>query len=197
MADALVDIRQADVAMVAAIAEIPIAFDVERIFEVERHADGSLALVAAPVSRPWVKDYDRIEGNAPAGWGEQFDLSNWGLLTAGADGHVIGSVLIAFDTRGLELLEGRRDLAAIWDLRVRPEARRQGIGGALLRAAERWALSKGCSELSVETQNVNVGACRLYAKSGFRLRSADAAAYPEFPDETQLIWTKRLTRAPA
>ena len=197
MAFAAIKIEERSAATVGVIGEIPIAFRVERIFEIERRADGSIALREAPAPRPFVKDYDRIEGNAPAEWAEQFDLSNWGLLAARDRGELVGSVLIAFDTPGLDLLEGRRDLGSIWDIRVRRAARRMGVGSALIRAAEDWSWSKGCTELKVETQTINVGACRLYARSGFRLRDADEWAYPEFPNETQLIWTKRLTRAPA
>jgi GNAT superfamily N-acetyltransferase len=36
-----------------------------------------------------------------------------------------------------------------------------GIGAALFRAAERWAVARGARWLKVETQNVNVAACRF------------------------------------
>ena len=192
-----VEIEERNVTGVDAIAEIPIAFEVDRVFIVERRADGELTLLEATAARSFVKDYDRIPGNAPSQWSDVFDLSNWGLLTAKRAGELVGCVLIAFDTPDLDLLAGRGDIAAIWDIRVRPEERGQGVGTALMRAAEGWARAMGCSELMVETQNINVGACRLYERSGFQLREADAEAYPDFPDETQLIWTKHLTRAAA
>jgi len=44
----------------------------------------------------------------------------------------------------------------------------------------------------VETQNINVSACRLYASQGFELRTVNRNAYPTLPDEIQLLWYKDL-----
>ena len=90
------------------------------------------------------------------------------------------------------MLEGRSDLAVLWDIRVAPDARRRGIGAALMAAAERWAEAQGCAELKVETQNINVPACRFYARQGFTLREARRFAYPGLPDEIQLLWYRPI-----
>lgn len=74
----------------------------------------------------------------------------------------------------------------------RAEARRQGVGRTLVAAVEDWGRSRGCGELKAETQNVNVPACRLYEKLGFALREANPRAYPELPEEIQLLWYKSL-----
>jgi ribosomal protein S18 acetylase RimI-like enzyme len=83
----------------------------------------------------------------------------------------------------------------LWDIRVVPERRGHGIGTALFRAAEAFAAARGCRELKVETQNVNVPACRFYQRHGCVLRTVNRFAYPALPDEVQLIWTKSLTGA--
>ena len=90
------------------------------------------------------------------------------------------------------MLEGRKDLAVLWDIRVSPQCRKNGLGGKLIEAAIAWAKSHGCRQFKIETQNVNVPACRLYAKHGFKLRSIRRHAYPELPDEIQLIWCMEL-----
>ena len=90
------------------------------------------------------------------------------------------------------MLEGRSDLAVLWDIRVLPENRRRGVGAALFGAAEAWALARHCRQLKVETQNVNVAACRFYAHRGCVLRAAHDGVYPEWPDEAQLLWYKDL-----
>jgi hypothetical protein len=59
-----------------------------------------------------------------------------------------------------------------------------------VRAIEAWGRLKECRELKVETQNTNVAACRFYARQGFRLTQANYGAYPELPNEVQLIWRK-------
>jgi hypothetical protein len=46
--------------------------------------------------------------------------------------------------------------------------------------------------MKIETQNINVPACRFYAKHGFILGAVNRFAYPELPDEVELIWCKEL-----
>jgi ribosomal protein S18 acetylase RimI-like enzyme len=65
-------------------------------------------------------------------------------------------------------------------------------GSALFRAAEGWAGARGCGWLKIETQNVNAAACRFYRKMGCALGGIDRFAYPELPDEVQLLWWKAL-----
>jgi len=91
------------------------------------------------------------------------------------------------------MVESRTDLALLWDLRVDSEFRRRGLGARLLASAESWARSGGCRELKVETQNINVAACRFYEKQAFELRAADPDAYPHFPGEVRLLWYKALS----
>ena len=90
------------------------------------------------------------------------------------------------------MLEGRRDLAVLWDIRVSPDVRRQGVGSALFERVETWAQLHACRQLKVETQNSNVRACRFCERQGCRLRAIHRAAYPEVPDEIQLLWYKDL-----
>ena len=101
-----------------------------------------------------------------------------------------GGVVIAVKTEGLDMLERREDLALIWDLRVAPDLRGRGLGSALLTAAEACARAQGCKQLKVETQNINVAACRFYAQQGFTLGAIHRFAYPLLPNEIQLLWYK-------
>jgi GNAT superfamily N-acetyltransferase len=127
-------------------------------------------------------------------WAHRFDLSNWALFSARAATGIVGGATVAFDTPGLTMLEGRRDLAVLWDIRVSPDARRQGIGAALFESVEAWAQRHGCRQLEIETQNTNVRACRFYERQGCELRAVHRGAYPEFPEEIQLLWHKDLPR---
>ncbi|MGQ0849625.1 MAG: GNAT family N-acetyltransferase, partial [Actinomycetota bacterium] len=83
--------------------------------------------------------YDAVRGEGPIRWADQFDLGNWGLLTAHDGDRFIGGALVAFDTPGVDMLEGRSDLAVLWDIRVHPDARSGGVGAQLFEAAEEWA----------------------------------------------------------
>jgi GNAT superfamily N-acetyltransferase len=114
------------------------------------------------------------------------------LLVACLRGIHAGGAVVARDTPGVDMLESRRDLAVLWDLRVAHGMRRCGIGTALFRATERWARAQGCRELKIETQNVNVPACRFYARQGCVLSAAQPFAYAQLRDEVRFLWRKEL-----
>jgi hypothetical protein len=46
--------------------------------------------------------------------------------------------------------------------------------------------------LLVETQDINVPACELYAAAGFSVVRVDRDAYPDCPGEARLIWQRAL-----
>ena len=153
---------------------------------------GGLHLRAQAVDEPYIKDYDAYAGNCPTQWSDHFDLRNWGFLAARVGDERVGGAAVAWNTPGVDMLEGRRDLAVLWDLRVQPSAQRCGVGSRLFRAAEAWAATRGARRLKVETQNVNVVACRFYQHCGCTLGAIHRFAYPELPDEVQLLWYKEL-----
>jgi GNAT superfamily N-acetyltransferase len=119
-------------------------------------------------------------------------MSNWVLFGAYVHGRRVGGAAGVFRTPTLAMLEGRTDLAILWDIRVSADARGKGIGSALFDAVERWAMSKDCLELKIETQNTNVAACKFYQRKGCALSAVNRGAYPGLPDEVQLLWNKML-----
>ncbi len=190
------DIRE-EALTLAALSEhaaIPIAFAVDRILEVRLLDEGlgGMSLAETAVTDPYVKDYDAIEGAGPERWPGRFDVSNWGLICARRDGAGVGGVVIAVKTPGLHLLGDRDEVAVLWDIRVSPRERSGGIGSALFRAAGDWARTRGCRWLKIETQNINVPACRFYQKMGCTLGAIDRFGYPGQPGEVRLVWWKAL-----
>ena len=175
-------------------ARVPIIFTVDSVLDVTKQDDGPGGWVSSErrLEVPYQKDYDAIAGEAPLQWAHHFNLANWTLFMARCATRIVGGATVAFDTPGLTMLDGRRDLAVLWDIRVSPDARRQGVGRALFHGVERWAHVHGCRELKIETQNTNVPACRFYARRGCQLRAIHRAAYPDFPEEIQLLWYKDL-----
>ena len=151
------------------------------------------AISERPVDTTYVKNYDEIHGEGPTQWARRFDISNWGFIRARSKSRLVGGAVVAFNTGNVAMLEGRRDLAVLWDIRVSPDVRGKGVGFELLRASEAWAVSKGCRQLKVETQNINVQACKFYEAHGFVLRVVDRLAYPELPGEIQFLWYKDLS----
>jgi GNAT superfamily N-acetyltransferase len=175
-------------------ASIPIAFAVERVLEVadQRNALGEFVFTERSLDVSFIKDYDAFKADHPTQWARRFDVSNWGLFAARVADRRIGGAVVACKTPNMIMLEARSDLAVLWDIRVSPEARGRGVGSALFQAAEAWARSRGCRRLKIETQNINVPACRFYVSQGCTLEAVHRFAYPEFPDEIQLIWYKEL-----
>ena len=193
-----IDLSEAPITSVADLKEVSVAFNVDRICDVMPVGNGSggFTLLERTIDIPYVKDYDRIDGEGPTQWASRFDITNWGFIRAQSQGRLVGGAVIAFNTPGVIMLERRKDLAVLWDIRVSPEVRERCVGSALLRAAEAWAISTGCTRFKVETQNINVAACRFYEQHGFVLRTVDRFAYPGLPGEIQLLWYKDLSPQP-
>jgi GNAT superfamily N-acetyltransferase len=151
---------------------------------------GGVRLAEEPVDPPYVKDYDAIPGEGPAGW---LGAGGPSVVVRATDaGRLVGEAAVAREVGHVRPAWDRPDVAVLWDIRVCPDARGRGVGSALFGAAARWARARGCRWLAAETQNVNVPACRFYARRGCTLGSLDAHAYAAFPDEVQLVWYKSL-----
>ncbi len=131
-------------------------------------------------------------GDNPLEWANRFDVSQWHFLVAYVDALRVGGAALIMNAPDVEMLDGRKDLALLWDIRVAPAFRSRGVGSAVLAAAETEATSLGAAELKVETQTVNVPACRFYESHGFELRQANAGIYEGLPNEIQLLWYKSL-----
>jgi ribosomal protein S18 acetylase RimI-like enzyme len=175
-------------------ARIAIASAVRQVLDVVAPANGlgGLALVERDLSNPYLKDYDAIAGEGPLTWSRRFDLANWGLFVALVGDRRVGGAAVVLNAPDVDMLEGRSDLAVIWDIRVSPEVRGLGVGSELFRAAIEWSTVRSARLLKVETQNTNVPACKFYARQGCFLGAIDRFAYCDLPHEVQLLWYKDL-----
>jgi GNAT superfamily N-acetyltransferase len=176
---------------------VPIAFMVTSVFSMDSIDSGlgGILLKERVVESPYVKDYDAYADGGPSAWPGRFDVRNWGFLLASEKSRPVGGAALAFDTPTVHMLAGRRDLAVLWDIRVHPGQRRSGVGTALFEQAAGWARRRGAKQLKIETQNINVPACRFYAKQGCHLGEVDRYAYRRHPDlahEVMLIWYLNL-----
>lgn len=187
-----VQIREEDSASLGRYAETPMAFTVDRMLVVEETGFGGILLKEHQVTPPYTKDYDADPGEGPLSWVKRWDLSNWVFLAAFSGDKRLGGAAVAWNTPGLFMLEERQDLAVLWDIRVQPEHQGKGVGSQMFAAAEAWAISKRCQYLKIETQNINVPACRFYQKQGCVLGGINKFAYPDLPDEICLMWYKDL-----
>ena len=175
-------------------ASVSIAYEVRSVYRVEAIDDGlgGLALKEQRVS-PYLKDYDtQTDGDDhPTGWSRQFDLSHWGFFLAMDEERAAGGAAVVLNSPEVHMLENRSDLAVLWDIRVQPEYRGHGVGRKLFQQAVQWAKEQGCTQLKIETQNVNIPACRFYARQGCHLGAILRYGYagtPEVAHEAMLLW---------
>jgi hypothetical protein len=81
-------------------------------------------------------------------------------------------------------------LAVLWDIRVTPDARRQGVGSALFQTAETWAQVHGVGSSRSKLRIPTRGHADSIERQGCRLERVHRAAYPALPEEIQLLWYK-------
>ena len=171
-------------------ATVPIGFEVRsRVCLSDLRASPDGPITVTPEEPHW-KDYDAYE--RPTALPARFDMSNWLIVSAFDGERRLGGVIAARDTLSCDMLDGRTDLVVPFDVRVHPTARGQGVGRALFEHVIVWARANGCTELRVETQDVNVVACRFYLAMGCQLHSAQEGAYGPELDEAMVIWRLRL-----
>lgn len=183
-------VHEQTMAAMQAYARVSTAFRVERrlVLSADPSAPSGVSLSEDAVVAPFVKDYDVLPGNHPTEWARRLDTARWRVFAAFVgDAQVGGAILILPKDHA-----GVQTVAELWDLRVSPAWRRRGVARALWSTVEAAALAAGARALKIETQQINVAACRLYEAQGCVLDRVDAEAYPGLPDEVALHWHKAL-----
>jgi len=111
-------------------------------------------------------------------------------LVAEADGgEVPGTGILGFI-----VAETRRKNGHIITIDVIAEARRAGVGSALLRAAEDQLLRAGAVAVALETPVNNAAAIHFYKQKGYFVEKTVAGYYSGQMDA--LVMTKELARSP-
>lgn len=148
---------------------------------------GGFMIVETPVE-PYVKDFCTGEDESVRRWDKKFDISNWVFFMAFDGERPVGAATIVSRTEGVNMLDGRSDLAVLWDIRVDDAYKGQGIGQMLFDMSKNWSLEHNLKQMKIECQNNNVPAVKFYHKQGAILSKVDEYAYyndPEFQHETQ------------
>ncbi len=173
-------------------SKLSIAFDVQSVYQLERVNSGLKGIKFTEVNvKPYSKDYDSVTDN-PGTLMDGFNLSNWHVVSAFKDDVRVGGALLAYDTKEINMLEGRDDLTVLWDIRIDKNFRHQGIGHQLVNACKVLSTELNCKRIKIETQNNNVKACQFYENQSAVLTSFTEHCYKEYPDEIQLIWSLYL-----
>jgi len=157
--------------------------------------DGGLSgilLRERKLPQPYPKYQD---DGGPEEWSRQFDVSIWGIFLASDGDTLAGAAAVATPSNGMFVTARGSDIAVLWDIRVQKAYRRQSVGTQLFCRCVSWARQHGFSILGIETQNVNVPACRFYAKHGCDLaeiRKTGYSGHPKVAHEAMLIWHLKL-----
>lgn len=108
-----------------------------------------------------------------------------GSAAAGIPGVAISGFIVA---------ETRRNTGHIITIDVVAEARREGIGSALLRAAEDRLLQAGAVAVVLETPVNNEAAIRFYKQQGYFVEKTVSGYYSNHMDA--LVMMKELAQSP-
>lgn len=166
--------------------KIPSTYKTTKRYELKKVNNGLGGILLELIDIP--EFYKDFEDKAEC-WKEMFDLTNWKFFVAyNQNNEMIAGCTVATKTKKCNMLEGRNDLAFLWDIRVSEKYKHNGIGQHLFDMAKNYAKSNGFKRLKVECQNTNPAAVNFYHKQGMYLCSINENAYPEYPNETQLLW---------
>jgi GNAT superfamily N-acetyltransferase len=91
-------------------------------------------------------------------WNRQ--LEQFATFIATAEGSDVGLVRGALHDRF-------HDAGYVISMWVSPDARRQGVGSALVDAVVHWARTRGLNRLFLDVTEMNTDAISLYARKGF------------------------------
>jgi ribosomal protein S18 acetylase RimI-like enzyme len=91
-------------------------------------------------------------------------------LVAEESDQVVGFINVSLADEKSPLSQPRR-MGRLGSVAVAEAARGRGIGGALVAAAESWAVGQGATEVVLNVWEENVAARRLYERLGYRTRA--------------------------
>lgn len=90
------------------------------------------------------------------------------VLVAEVEGRVVGFVEVGLRSHADDC-DPSRPVGFIEGWHVEPEHRQRGVGGALIRAAESWARSHGCTEMASDAHIDNGVSLRAHEALGFEV----------------------------
>lgn len=114
----------------------------------------------------WLRDGEPVPGPFVEDLRRQVEAGDLELLAARLEGRTAGVLLLAFRPS----VSLGAPFASIEDLYVHPQARRRGVGRALLQAAHDRCAHRGISYLEAQVEEDDTGV--FYAASGYEPEAA-------------------------
>lgn len=126
--------------------------------------------------------YRKCYGIDPDEFSSFRDAPDSEIFMAYLDDQPVGHLVISTNWNGFSHID---------ELAVHAPARRHGVAKALLDVALFWSRKKKLPGIMLETQNNNLGACRLYERCGYVLGGIDHLRYraiDRHTAEVALFW---------
>ncbi len=100
------------------------------------------------------------------------------VFMAYLDNQPVGHVVVSTNWNGF---------AHVDELAVAACARRHGVAKSLLEVVKFWSHKKNLPGIMLETQNNNLGACRLYERCGYQVGGVDHLRYRGIDPQTREV----------
>ncbi|UCR85019.1 GNAT family N-acetyltransferase [Pseudomonas chlororaphis] len=137
-------------------------------FEVSAYAQAQSEQAVAKWPLHHITPYRKCYGIDPEEFSSYRDATDSAVFMAYLDDEPVGHVVVSTNWNGY---------AHIDELAVHAPARRHGVAKALLDVAQFWSRKKKLPGIMLETQNNNLGACRLYERCGYVVGGIDHLRY--------------------
>ncbi|QZI68069.1 GNAT family N-acetyltransferase [Pseudomonas protegens] len=137
-------------------------------FEVSAYAEAERGMPVADWPLRRIVPYRKCYGIDPEEFSSYRNAADSEIFMAYLDDQPVGHVVVSTNWNGY----GHVD-----ELAVHAPARRHGVAKALLEVAQFWSRKKQLPGVMLETQNNNLGACRLYERCGYVVGGVDHLRY--------------------
>ncbi|WP_445379866.1 GNAT family N-acetyltransferase [Pseudomonas syringae] len=129
-----------------------------------------------------VEPYSKNYGIDSQEFADHRDAATSSVMVAWLDDHPVGHIVMSTHWSGFAYID---------ELAVDESARRHGVARSLLDAAQFWTRKRSLPGIVLETQNNNLGACRLYEGCGYVVGGVDHMRYRGIDPntrETAIFW---------
>jgi len=144
-------------------------------FEVSAYAQAEREVPVAEWALRRIVPYRKCYGIDPEEFSSYRNAADSEIFMAFLDDQPVGHIVVSTNWNGYGHID---------ELAVHAPARRHGVARALLDVAQFWSRKKGLPGVMLETQNNNLGACRLYERCGYVVGGVDHLRYRGIDPQT-------------
>jgi len=144
------------------------------------YENGIWSYVEELYSNPYEKKYDD-EDIIHYDYQKYANDNDYAIYFYYCDSKCVGQIILHSNWNKYSFIE---------DISVLRDYRGKGIGRALINTAIEWAKQNNLCGLMLETQDINLLACRFYNNLGMKIGAVDNMLYANFPtcEEKAIFW---------